>query len=152
MTDKPNAHRARRGWWGLAVVAAMFVAGCADESPQARIRANVDAMVAAVEAKRPADFVAHLTDDFAGEGGRLDRQSMRGFLASQMLGAERITIVLTSVDVQETGTDRATATIGAVVAGGRYFPERGEHIEVVTGWRLENGEWRCFRGDRTDSR
>jgi hypothetical protein len=157
MTDKPIRRVAqgvvakiRAAFATIVVLCSVTLSGCAGDTPEARIRAHVDAMAEAVEAHRPADFIAHLTDDFSGEGGRLDKQQLRGFIASLMIGNKHITVLVTGTDVRLTGADRATVTIDALVTGGGYFPERGEKLTIVSGWRLVDGEWRCFRGDRQE--
>ncbi len=136
MGDKARA-------WLAAALLALLLAGCAAEGPEARLRANIAAMEEAVEARRPGDFIAHVSDGFSGGTEGLDRQSLRGLLAGQMLGSERIEVILGSPEIVMHG-ERATVTVDATVIGGRFLPERGERLRIVSGWRLEDGEWRCY--------
>lgn len=135
---------------GLAALLAVLLAACADEGPEARLRAAVAAMEEAVEGKQPGDFVARVSADFVGGREGLDRQSLRGVLASQMLGSERIEVILGSPEIVLHG-ERATVTLDATVIGGRFLPERGERMRIVSGWRLEDGEWRCYTAEWTRS-
>lgn len=135
----------------LAALLALLLAGCADEGPEARLRAAVAAMEEAVEGKRPGDFVDHVSAEFTGGREGLDRQSLRGVLASQMLGSERIEVILGSPEIVLHGGQRATLTVDASVIGGRFLPERGERLRIVSGWKLEDGEWRCYTAEWTRS-
>jgi len=67
-------------------------------------------------------------------------------LASQMIGAETVEVVLSSPEITLHG-DRATLVVDATVLGGRYFPDRAERLRITSGWRLEDGEWRCYTAD-----
>jgi hypothetical protein len=102
-----------------------------------------------VEARSPGAALELLSADFSAEGGQLDRAGMRGFLAGQMLGADRIEVVLGPIDVALHG-ERATATFSALVSGGRYLGDRNETLQLRTGWRLEDGEWLCYLAERVD--
>ena len=135
--------------WLLALGFAALLAACAGETPEARIRAAIGALEEAVEARRPGDFVALLSADFSGDRGRFDRAGMRAFLAGQLLGAERIEVVLGPVEVTLHG-QRATATLSALVSGGRYLCDRNDTLRLRTGWRLEDGDWLCYFAERID--
>jgi hypothetical protein len=37
--------------------------------------------------------------------------------------------------------------VDAWVTGGRYFGDRNERLHIVSGWRLDEGEWRCYRAE-----
>lgn len=146
----PKGDKQRRGHLRAActIALAALLAACAGEGPEARLRATVAAMEDAVEGKQPGDFIAHVADDFSGGREGLDRQSLRGFLAGQMLGSERIEVILGSPEIVLHG-ERATLTVEATVVGGRYLPERGERLRIVSGWRLEEGDWRCYTAEWT---
>jgi hypothetical protein len=142
MADKPiNGY--------LAGAVALVLMACSQPGPEARIRAAIDAMEAAVEAREPAGFVEHVSEDFDGDRGQFDRRSLRAFLASQMLGADAMEVVLGPPDITLHG-ERATVKVSALVTGGRYLGDRNETLTIVSGWRLEDGEWRCYSAERTD--
>jgi hypothetical protein len=133
----------------LGAALGLALAGCGPDSPEDRLRATIAAMEEAVEEKRPRAFVEHVSEDFRGEHGQLDRRSLRGMLASQLLGAERIEIVLGAPAITLHPGERATVKVSALVVGGRYLPEHGETLEIVSGWKLEDGEWRCYSAEWT---
>jgi hypothetical protein len=126
-------------FFGLAV----FLTGCAADDPEARLRETIEAMEAAVEARAPGDFIEYVSDDFGGGEG-LDRRGLRGLLAGQLIGSQQVEVVLGPLDVTLHGGERATVVVDALVMGGRWLPERGERIEITSGWRLEDGQWRCY--------
>lgn len=131
----------------LGAAWALALAGCAGDSPEARLKATIEAMEAAVENKQPREFVAHVSEDFRGERGGLDRQALRGALAAQLLGADTVEVVLGAPDIVLHPGDRATVKVSAIVVGGRYLPERGETLQIVSGWKLVDGEWYCYTAE-----
>jgi hypothetical protein len=139
MTDKPIS--------GAAAALALLLAGCAADTPEQRLRDTVAAMQAAVEAKSPGDFVAHVSDDFSGDDGTFDRQSLRGFLAGQMMRKEAIGVTLGPLDVTMLG-ERAIVRVDALVTGGGgIIPDEGRHLDIESGWRLVDGEWVCYSAE-----
>jgi ketosteroid isomerase-like protein len=146
-THAPKGDKPRRGCFHAlyATAIALLLAACAGEGPEAELRATLAAMEAAVEAKQPGDFVEHVTDDFT-SGDGLDRRSLRGVLASQLLGAQTVEVVLGSPEITLHG-ERATVVVDATVLGGRYLPDRAERLRITSGWRREGGEWRCYTAE-----
>ncbi len=132
---------------GLSLALLAVLSSCASDTPEARLRQTIDTMEEAVEARQPGDFIEHVSEDFTGDHGLFDRQGLRMFLAQQMLGAEHINVVTGPLDITLQG-ERATVKVTAIVTGGRWLPEQGETLALTTGWRLEDGEWVCFRAER----
>lgn len=131
----------------VAMAAAVFTfSACSVDAPEQRLRDTLDAIETAVEARQPADVLRHVASDFSGGAERLDRQRLRGYLAAQMAGSRTIEVVMGPAKISIQG-DRATVELEALVVGGRLLPERGERLRVVSGWRDEGGEWRCYRAD-----
>ncbi|MFZ1390812.1 MAG: hypothetical protein WAS23_04395 [Dokdonella sp.] len=98
----------------------------------------------AVEAGRPADFMAFVAEDFTADSGAVDRQGLHNLLRLQVLGNAHIDMRLVS-----TGTEmfesRANVTVVAVFTGGngRWLPERASSWRIVSGWRKHDGDWQC---------
>lgn len=128
----------------LIALLIVFLGGCGSDTPEDRLRETMAQMEEAVEGRRPSAFIEHVTDDFSGESGQLDRDNLRRYLASQMMGPDSISVVLGPADIKLHGADRATVRVTALVTGGRFIPERGERLEIESGWRLEDGDWRCY--------
>lgn len=129
---------------GLPALLAILLAACGSDTPEDRLRDTIAQMEEAVEGRRPSAFIEHVTDDFSGESGQLDRDSLRRYLAAQMMGSDSIGVVLGPARVTLHGADRATVRVSAFVTGGRFIPERGETLQIESGWRLEDGDWRCY--------
>ena len=136
MTDKPIS--------ACLLVLVAMLAGCASDTPEQRLRDTIAAMEEAVEAKKPAEFVEHVTADFSGDKGRFDRQSLRGFLTAQMMRKDSIGVTLGPLDVKMHG-DRATVRVDALVTGGAgMIPDSMRNLDIESGWKLVDGEWQCY--------
>lgn len=125
--------------WVLLVLSA-----CARTAPEEAIRARIMEMGQAVEARDASAFLDGVSEDFSGGDGAYDRRGLRGLLAAQFLGSERVSVVLGPPEITLHGDSRATVRVSAVVGGGRFLPERVETLSIESGWRLEDGEWRCY--------
>lgn len=123
---------------------ATMLAACAGDTPEQRLRDTIAAMEEAVESKDPGGFVEHVSDDFDGDHGRFDRQSLRAFLTAQMMRKQAVGVTLGPLDVKVQG-DRATVRVDALVTGGEgLLPDSGEHLDIESGWKLVDGEWICY--------
>jgi len=131
----------------LVVLALLALIGCARSTPEQQLIATIERMEAAIEQRDSAEFMDAISEDFAGNDGQMDRRQLRGYLAAQMLGNNRVAVVLGPPQITFHGSDRATLRIGAVVSGGRLLPERVEGLTVESGWRLEGGQWHCYSAD-----
>jgi hypothetical protein len=122
---------------------ALVLAACSETGPEARLQQALVEMESAIESRDAGDFVDWVTEDFVSADGQIDRRSLRALLASQMLGSESIEVILGRPTIKLFG-ERATIEVEALAMGGRYLPERGERLMITSGWRLEDGEWRCY--------
>ena len=43
-----------------------------------------------------------------------------------------------------TGQAVLACAVTAIVLGGRGLPESGRTLTIESGWKLEDGEWRCY--------
>ncbi|TAH41852.1 MAG: hypothetical protein EYC71_11650 [Gammaproteobacteria bacterium] len=101
-------------------------------------------MEIAVEAGETSDFMEYLAEDFTANDGELDRTAMQRLHVAQSLAYTHIGVVRTGTDIQVTD-QRANVQITLLLEGGsgRWLPERGSSIEISSGWRLRDGEWKC---------
>ncbi len=131
---------------GLTVVAILILSvACSRPSDETQIRDALTAMQNAVEAGKPADFMTHVADDFTGEAGTLDRAALHNLLRGQALTNAHIGVTLSLVEVELQG-DRATVRASVALTGGngRWSPERGSIQRIESGWRKQDGHWRCI--------
>lgn len=141
------------GWPRVAGVMLFAVlAGCAGTPDEERLRATLDTMQAAVQERRPGDFMDHVTDDFIGQGG-LDRAALHNLLRAQLLRNASIGATRGPLEIRLQG-ERASADFSVVLTGGSggLMPERAQAYAVKTGWRIEDGEWKLFLAEWTPRR
>lgn len=132
------------------IVASILILGvaCSRPSDETQIRDALTAMQKAVEAGKPADFMAHVADDFTGEAGTLDRAALHNLLRGQALTSTHIGVTLSLLEVELRG-DRATVrtTVALTGGNGRWIPERGSIHRIESGWRKHDGHWRCINAE-----
>jgi hypothetical protein len=136
--------RARRGVLLLAVA----LAGCARSDPERELRATVDKMARALEDKRAADFLEHVSQDFTRESGAFGKDEARRMIAAALLRNEKITLAVAVTDINLLGADAANVRIRVVATGGSgLLPERGQVWDFTSAWRRERGTWRVFNAE-----
>lgn len=135
-----------QAWWRVGLVAILVVAlsGCTRAAPEQRLRATLEAMHQAIEAREIGEAMAPVAEDFVGEQG-LDAAGLRRLMQLQMLGNRRIGVTLGPVDVQ-LRDDTARVRFTALLTGGsgRWLPEQAQTYQVTTGWRLQDGDWQLI--------
>lgn len=138
-----------RGWsrasrWGYRVMLLLALAACSRGDDETRLREALGRMEAAVEERRPGDFVDFVAEDFTSADGTLDRTGLHNLLRAQVLRHARIEVVLAAPDIEIQG-DRATIAVTATLSGGDggWLPERGAVYAITSGWRREAGQWHC---------
>lgn len=135
-----------RAGWVVLMLIALAAPGCTRAPAEQRLRETIAAMEQAVEAGDVADFLEHVSADFSGNGGQYDRRQMHALLRALTLRHRDIGVALGPLDVALHGEDRATVKVDAVATGGSggLLPDTGRHFAIESGWREENGEWRCI--------
>ncbi len=131
---------------------ALGLAACDSTPPEERLRQQFSAMQSAVEEKRAGDFMAGVSEEFAGTGG-MDRGALHNLLRVSTLGQASVGVTTGPLDVQVQGND-ATVKFSVLLTGGtgRLLPQQAQTYQVTTGWRLEDGEWRVHYADWDASR
>lgn len=129
----------------LALVA--MVAACSRTPPEQRLREQLAAMQAALEAREPRTFMEGVADDFSGNGG-MDRAALQQVVRAQVLANASIGVTLGPAEVELQG-ERATVrfSVLSTAGSGRLLPDRAGAWEVTTGWRDEDGQWRLYYAD-----
>jgi hypothetical protein len=133
------------GRFAWSLVFGVLLLACAHPSDEVRIRNAIEAMRRAVVERRPHDFLDSISADFVGNDGAFDRERLHDLLRIELLRNELVTVTLPSIEIELIG-DRATVRVVAVLTGssGGLLPERGEVYTIVSGWRREDGVWRCL--------
>ncbi|MFC4727616.1 nuclear transport factor 2 family protein [Coralloluteibacterium thermophilus] len=123
------------------------LAGCAGDPTEAALRARLEAMRAAIEARDAGALLAPVAEDFAGRDG-MDRRGLGRLARLHFLRHGDIGTTVGPVRVEVQGT-RATARFEAAVTGGsgRLLPDTARLYAVTTGWRFEDGDWMLISAD-----
>ena len=71
---------------------------------------------------------------------------VHALLRGVLLRHRDIGVLLGPLDLTMHGADRATVKVDALVTGGAggLLPASGRRIAIDSGWRLDDGEWRCI--------
>lgn len=133
--------------WRIALVFALILLlpGCSRKPDEQRIRDAVQAMQTAMENADPHAFMTHVTADFTGNDGSVDRNGLANLLRVSVLRNQKIGVILGPLDVQVQGA-RATLHVTATFTGssGGLLPENGAIYAITSGWRREGSDWRCY--------
>ncbi len=126
---------------GLSVVT-----GCSRAPAEQRLRETIAAMEAAVESADSAGFLRGVAEDFSGNNGAYDRRQLHATLRALFLRHRDIGVVLGPLDIVMHGEERAQVTVNAVLTGGSggLLPDSGRRLRIDSGWRQDDGEWRCI--------
>jgi hypothetical protein len=107
-----------------------------------QIIATILEMERTIEAGERRAFLDHVSEDFSGQNGVMNRDRLRGYVLLQLNRYKRLQAQLFPIDVEDRGDGTAAAWFRALVTGGAgWIPESGQMFEFETHWRLEDGEW-----------
>ena len=88
-------------------------------------------------------FIKHVSKDFSGQNGQLNRQELRGLVIYQLNRHQRLHAQLFPISVKESGGETASANFKALITGGPgWIPDQGQLYDFETLWRYEGGEWK----------
>ena len=138
----------------MGVVLALAVGGAtyalwprAEDSPEERIRRQVEEMAGAAEERDVGGILEHVSEKFRGEQG-MGRDELRGYLAGQVLRGEWVRVLPMDLEVTLAGEDGADFSGKFVLArseGDMAEQARAGSVTayLITGQlRREDGEWR----------
>lgn len=140
--DSPRPARGGRGWaWGALL--ALGLAGCAERpAPEQRLRASMEQLQAAIDARDAAAIEAQLAEDFIGPEG-MDRAGARRLAVASFLRYRSVWVKLGKVDIAlQDGHARVRFEAALGGGAGQPLPEAAQWYSVQTGWRDQDGQWR----------
>jgi len=132
----------------ILCVGLCLLAGCRGEteSPEARIRAVIDAIAAAVEAKDVGEVKAHVADDFEDAHGR-DRRELGQLLTFHTMRNQSVHVMTRIKDITFREGGLAAVELVAATAG-RPLPEsmptaglRADVYRIDADFEERGGEW-----------
>ncbi len=136
---------------GVLAGLAVALAGCGPaQTPEARIVETIDRMEEAAEAADRSAFMAHVHDEFRGQGGALTREDFRAWLLLQLNRHQRMRAQRFPAEVRLLNAEEAVAEFNVLVTGGRgLLPEEGQLLAVETIWRRDGDDWLLLEADWT---
>ena len=145
-----------RGFQGIGRLACMglllLVSACSRSDPEQAVRAQVDALQQAIDARDAGAVEDLLAEDFIGNEG-MDRRGAKQLAAAVFLRHREIGARLGPVTVELRGEREAIARFSVLATGGSggLLPEQGQVYQVQTGWRLQDGDWKLLNASWTPS-
>jgi hypothetical protein len=128
----------------LLVILATTLAGCRHTPDEEQVRQAISATSAAAEAGKPGGTVEALTDDFDGNAGQLDKRGLANLLRVFALRGQKINVLMGPVTVEPRGERMVARFTVTLTAGAGILPDNAGAYDVETGWRKDDGAWRCF--------
>lgn len=134
--------------FGLLAVASLAVACGQGMSVEQLIIAEIREMESQLEAGERLNFLAHIAEDFRGQGGAMDREQLRAYVVLQFRRYQNLGAQLFPITVEEISEREARADFRALITGGAsWIPEDGRLYRFITHWRLEGDEWLLVAAD-----
>jgi hypothetical protein len=131
-------------WIALVFLLLAALVGCRHTPDEERVGKAIAATAAGAEAGRASDAVEALTDDFDGNAGQLDKRSLANLVRVFALRGQAIHVLMGPTAIEPRG-ERIVATFTVTLtAGAGVLPDDAGAYRVETGWRKDDGTWRCF--------
>lgn len=127
----------------LFVTTTLLAACGAKSSDEEQVRALIDAVEAAAEARDASDVLGHIADDYADSNG-FDKVRLQNFLRGYFLAHPRLELLVNveSLEFPVDGLAQAVVTVATVEIGDPDL----QRLKVEL--RRAGGEWRVARADR----
>ncbi len=133
----------------IAALAVLLLAACSEDlSVEQHVITNLRAMEEAAEQGEHFDFMAYVSESFAGQYASMDRRAFRRFMIFQISQNRRLHAQFFPIRVLELSEGQASAHFKLLVTGGSgLLPESGQLFDVKTRWLLEGGDWLLSEAD-----
>lgn len=128
----------------LLFVSAMVLPGCRHTPDQQQVREAIASTAEGAEAGKAGDTVDAITEDFDGNAGQLDRRSLANLIRLYAVRGQKVHVLMGPVSVEARGERMVATFTVTLTAGVGVLPDNAGAYDVETGWRKEEGEWRCF--------
>jgi hypothetical protein len=133
-------------WWVFCVLVVVLagLAACRQTPDEVRVREAIAASAEAAETADAGGVVEPLSEDFDGNGGRLERKDLANLVRLARLRGEHIGVTLGPVSVERRGERLLARFTVSLTQGVRLLPDAAGVYQVETAWRLEGDDWRCY--------
>ena len=124
-----------------AVVVCLLFAACSRTPPEDALRATIDTMHAAVEAREMGPLSEGIAQDFIGPGG-MDRTAARRLAQVVFLRNRDIGMTMGPLDIaMREGGATVRFTVAMTGGSGGLLPTSGQVYDVRTDWRQDGEAW-----------
>lgn len=131
-------------WMTVIAIVCMLATGCHRPPDEVAVKQAVAAAERAAEQTDAGAFADHLTADFTGNAGEVDRAQLANLLRLARLRHESIHVLMGPVTVAPRGDRYVASFTVTLTSGGRLLPEDMGVYDVESAWRREGGEWVCY--------
>lgn len=131
----------------FSLILALFA--CAKTPNEQLLRAAIDAMQAAGEARDVGAFMAFVSDDFSGQSASLDRRALAAYVLGIQMRTENIGITRTKTTITMDGARAKVEFALLVTDGGKMLPLQGQFVAAQTQWRFSKGAWQLASANWT---
>lgn len=122
---------------------------CARTPPEQALRDTIAQLQRDIGARDADAVTSVLAEDFVGNEG-MDRRGARQLAAGTFLRYREVGAKLGPLQVEMRGDRHATVRFTAAISGGAgLVPQDGQVYQVITGWRLVDGDWMLTSADWT---
>jgi hypothetical protein len=128
----------------LIFIATILLAACAAKSSdESQVRALIDGVEAAAEARDAGDVLEFVADDYADSSG-LDKPQLQNFLRGYFLAHPKLELVVSieSLEFPVDGLAQAVVSVATVELGDPDL----QRLKVE--FRRADGQWQVARADR----
>jgi len=136
------------------IILGYFVISCSEPiDDETQIRARIDSMVAATEAKEPGRVLEPVHKDFLGNA-HVRRVNLKGLILLHFRRNKNVHVLVNNLDIvlaDSPAPKTAKVTCNVVLAGrNQTLPETGRVLTVESEWLKEDDEWFVIRAKWRD--
>jgi ketosteroid isomerase-like protein len=143
----PGRDRVFRGLLALVLLAALPVlSGCHHGSDEDQVRQAIASAASAARDNNADGVLDHVSDDFTGNDGDMDRRDLKRMLALRAFRHDSTGVLVGPLSIERRG-DRLIASFTLTLTGGKpdsLLPDRADVFAMSTAWKREGGSWRCY--------
>lgn len=138
---------------GLILTALLLAGSLACSKPltlEQQIIGVIREMETRIENGERRPFMNHVSEDFSGQDGLLNRDELQRFVILQLNKHQRLHAQLMPIHVSETGENSASASFRALITGGpNWIPDSGQVYDFETQWIRQGDEWKLLSASWT---
>jgi hypothetical protein len=131
-------------FWTVLMLSSYGLVGCRHTPDEAKVRDAISSVAKAAEAGAAGDVVEPLAEDFQGNAGELDRRQLAGMVRMLALRKEHVGVTMGPVSIERRSERIVASLTVTLTSGGNLLPDDLGVYKVVTGWRKNGSDWRCY--------